>query len=147
VDRVGYSNLNASYTLTPVWKDKTVADMYYVLLKTASKRKRRGLSPQRTIPSDRRLSVNLVPNFADRGCRVVSASVPNRRYLDFLDPSRYFFFQVASSVVITRLSGPCSRSNTSQKIWYRRKSNPGPLTYRPQRRSQQQNIKSEIKQM
>jgi hypothetical protein len=45
------------------------------------------------------------------------------------------------SIVVTRLSGPRSRPATSQKIWYRRESNPEPLdlwagtlTTRPQRR-------------
>jgi hypothetical protein len=46
-------------------------------------------------PSDRRLSAKLVPTFADRGCRVVSATDPQGRILDFLDRSRYSFFQVA----------------------------------------------------
>jgi hypothetical protein len=50
---------------------------------------------EHTIPtSDRRLSTKLVPTFADRVCRVVSATSPNGSILDFLDPSRYFFFQV-----------------------------------------------------
>jgi hypothetical protein len=33
--------------------------------------------------------------FADRGCRVVSATDPHGRILGFLDRSRYYFFQVA----------------------------------------------------
>jgi hypothetical protein len=41
-------------------------------------------------PSDRRLSAKLVPTFADRGCRVVSATDPYGRILGFLDRSRYF---------------------------------------------------------
>jgi hypothetical protein len=45
-------------------------------------------------PNDRRL-LKLVPTFADRGCRVVSAMDPHCRILGFLDRSRYFFFQVA----------------------------------------------------
>jgi hypothetical protein len=40
-------------------------------------------------PSDRRLSAKLVPTFADRGCRVVSAPNPRARILRFLDRSRY----------------------------------------------------------
>jgi hypothetical protein len=36
-------------------------------------------------PSDRRLSAKLVPTFADRGCRVVSAADPYGRNLGFLD--------------------------------------------------------------
>jgi hypothetical protein len=46
-------------------------------------------------PSDRRLSAKFVPTFADRGCRVVRANDPYGRILEFLDRSRYFFFQVA----------------------------------------------------
>jgi hypothetical protein len=46
-------------------------------------------------PSDRRLSKKLVPTFADRGCRVVSATDLHGRILGFLDRSRYYFFQVA----------------------------------------------------
>jgi hypothetical protein len=46
-------------------------------------------------PSDRRLSAKLVPTFADRGCRLVSATDPHGRILGFLDRSRYYFFQVA----------------------------------------------------
>jgi CBS-domain-containing membrane protein len=36
-------------------------------------------------PCDRRLSVNLVPTFADRGCHVVSVMDPYDRILGFLD--------------------------------------------------------------
>jgi hypothetical protein len=43
--------------------------------------------------SDRRLSANLVPTFADRGCHVVSVTDPYGRTLGFLDRSRYIFFQ------------------------------------------------------
>jgi hypothetical protein len=46
-------------------------------------------------PSDRRLSAKLVLTFADTECRVVSATDPYVRILDFLDRSRYNFFQVA----------------------------------------------------
>jgi hypothetical protein len=46
-------------------------------------------------PSDRRLSTMLVPNFAEGGCRVVSATDAYGCILGFLDRSRYFFFQVA----------------------------------------------------
>jgi hypothetical protein len=45
--------------------------------------------------SDSRLSAKLVPTFEDGGCRVVSATDLHGRILDFLDRSRYFFFQVA----------------------------------------------------
>jgi hypothetical protein len=39
-------------------------------------------------PSDRRLSAKLVPTFADRVCRVVSATDPYGRILGFLDQRR-----------------------------------------------------------
>jgi CBS-domain-containing membrane protein len=41
-------------------------------------------------PSDRHLSAKLVPNFADRGCHVVSVTDPYGRILGFLDQSHYF---------------------------------------------------------
>jgi hypothetical protein len=46
-------------------------------------------------PSDSRLSAKLLPNFADRGCRVASATDSYGRILGFLDWSRYYFSQVA----------------------------------------------------
>jgi hypothetical protein len=49
-------------------------------------------------PSDRRFPAKSVPYSADRGRHVVSATDPYGRKLDFLDPSRYFFFQVASQL-------------------------------------------------
>jgi hypothetical protein len=46
-------------------------------------------------PSDHCLSAKLVPTFADRRCRVVSATDPYGRILRFLDRSRYFISQEA----------------------------------------------------
>jgi hypothetical protein len=46
-------------------------------------------------PRDRRLSAKLLPTFADGGCHVVSVTDPYGPILDFLNRSRYFFFQVA----------------------------------------------------
>jgi hypothetical protein len=46
-------------------------------------------------PSDRRLSVTLVPTFEHTECRVVSVTDPYGRILGFLDRSRYFLFQEA----------------------------------------------------
>jgi hypothetical protein len=41
--------------------------------------------------SDRRLSAKLVPTLADRGCRVVSATIPPQSLiLGFIYRSRYF---------------------------------------------------------
>src|SRR5215471_11420932 len=51
---------------------------------------------ERTIPTERPPPVGeLVPTFADRGCHVVSATVPPAVNLCFLDRSRYFLIQVA----------------------------------------------------
>jgi hypothetical protein len=47
------------------------------------------------LSSDHLLSAKLVPTFADRVCHVVSARSPHGRNFDFLDRSRYYFFQVA----------------------------------------------------
>jgi hypothetical protein len=41
-------------------------------------------------PSDRRLSAQLVPTFADRGCHVVSVTDPYGRILGFLDRGRKY---------------------------------------------------------
>jgi hypothetical protein len=46
-------------------------------------------------PNDCHFSAKLVPTFADRGCPVVSATDTYCCILDFLDRSRYFFFQAA----------------------------------------------------
>jgi hypothetical protein len=46
-------------------------------------------------PSDRRLSVKLMPTLEDRGSHVVSVNDPYGRIFEFLDRSRYNFFQVA----------------------------------------------------
>jgi hypothetical protein len=51
---------------------------------------------KRTIPTERPPLVGEVSaNFADRGCRIVSATDPHGRIIGFLDRSRYYFFQVA----------------------------------------------------
>jgi CBS-domain-containing membrane protein len=67
-------------------------------------------------PSDRHLLAKLVPIFADRGCHMVSVMDPYSHILAFLDQSRYVFFQVVLSAVLTRLSEPHSRPTTTQ-IW------------------------------
>jgi hypothetical protein len=41
------------------------------------------------------MSAKLVPTFADRGGRILSATDPHGRILGFLDRIRYYFFQVA----------------------------------------------------
>jgi hypothetical protein len=64
-------------------------------------------------PSDRRMSVKLVPTFSDRGCRVISTTDPHCRILTFL----LLFLSSSSSIVLTMLNGPRYRPITSQKIW------------------------------
>jgi hypothetical protein len=57
--------------------------------------KLRGL--KRTIPNGRPplIGEDGANFFADRECRVVSATDPDGRILGFIDRSRYYFFQVA----------------------------------------------------
>jgi hypothetical protein len=50
---------------------------------------------EQTLPTESRLSVNLVPTFEDTEFRVVIAMDPNGRNLGLPDRSRYFIFQVA----------------------------------------------------
>jgi hypothetical protein len=70
--------------------------MYLKNIKIKHKKtKLHGLSPQANYAdrlSDRRLSGKLVPTLADRGCRVVSSTIPPQSLIfGFLDRSRYFF--------------------------------------------------------
>jgi hypothetical protein len=71
------------------------------------------------------MSAKLMSAFADRGSHVVSVTDPYGRILGFLDWSRDFNFQVASSIVLTRLSVPRYRPTTSQKMWWCLKLIPG----------------------
>jgi hypothetical protein len=57
-------------------------------------------------PSDRQLSAKLVPNFAGRGCHVVSMTDLYGRNHGFLNWSRYFFFQVALQLYWRGWVGP-----------------------------------------
>jgi hypothetical protein len=71
-------------------------------------------------PSDFRLSAKLVPTFADGWCRVVSATDPYCSIRNFLDPSRYFFFQVDFQLYargwVDPVPDPLLLRN-SQKLW------------------------------
>jgi hypothetical protein len=61
---------------------------------------------------------NLVPSFVDRGVsRGHRGGSPTVVNLNFLDRSRYFFFQVAPHLSLQGLSGPSSRLTATQKIW------------------------------
>jgi hypothetical protein len=63
---------------------------------TTKNSKLRGLSPRANY-TDRATAIvgEVSVEFADRGCRVVSATDPHGRILGFLKRSRYYFFQVA----------------------------------------------------
>jgi hypothetical protein len=57
--------------------------------------------------SDRRLLAKLVPTLADRGCRVVSATIPPQSLIfGFLDQSCYFL-EIAPQLHILNLSLYC----------------------------------------
>jgi hypothetical protein len=66
-------------------------------------------------PSDSRLSAKLVPTFADRGYRLISATDPHGRILGFLDLELLLFLSSTYSVVLTRVSGPRYRPTTLEK--------------------------------
>jgi hypothetical protein len=95
---------------------------------------------ERTIPTERppivgEVSANSWEQRVPRGQRDRSL----RPYSRHSRPQPLLFLPNSFSVVLTRLSGPLSRPTISQKIWWRRESNPdllpGTLTTRPQRRS------------
>jgi hypothetical protein len=65
-------------------------------------------------PSDRRLSVKLVPTFSDRGVlRTQRGGSPTA----VISISRLELLPSSSSIVLRRLIEPRSRPTTSQKIW------------------------------
>jgi hypothetical protein len=84
-------------------------------------------------PSDRRLSLKLVPTFAGRNCHVVSATDPMAVNLGFLDPEPLLFRSSSSSVILTRLSGLLRKSdsawNRTRDLWFRSQEL-WPLDYR-----------------
>jgi hypothetical protein len=68
-------------------------------------------------PSDRNLPAKLVSTFfVDWGCHVVSTTDPYVPYSRLSRPEPLHFLWNSSSVVLTRLSGPCSRPITTQ-VW------------------------------
>jgi hypothetical protein len=73
------------------------------------------------------MSSKLVPTFADRGCRVVSAADPHGRVLSFLDRSRYYFFQVAPQLYSQGRVDPVPDPLLLSENLEARESNPGPL--------------------
>jgi hypothetical protein len=65
-------------------------------------------------PRDCQLSYKLVPTSVDRGVSHGQRGV--WPYSRFSRPESLYFPSSSSSIVLTRLSGPCSRPTTSQKI-------------------------------
>ena len=99
---------------------------------------------ERTIPTERPPPVGEgSANFSrQRGVTWSAQRLPRPLISVFQTGAATFFYPSSSSIDLTRLSGPRSRPPTTQKIWQRRESNPGPLhlqpetlTTRPQRRS------------
>jgi hypothetical protein len=71
---------------------------YYGGGEQQQQQQRCGLSPRANYMD--RATANCSPAFADRGCHVVSVTVPYGRILGFLDRSRYFFFQLAPQLCL-----------------------------------------------
>jgi hypothetical protein len=74
--------------------------------------------------SNRRLSAKLVLTFAGRGVSHSQLVDPLQPKSRFSRPELLLFLSSSYSVLLTRLSGPHSRPSTTQKMWYRRESNP-----------------------
>jgi hypothetical protein len=71
---------------------------------------------KKTIPTGRPLlSAKLVSTLADRGCCVVSVTDPYDSYTRFSRLKPLIFLPCSSSIIRMRLSGPYSRTATSQK--------------------------------
>jgi hypothetical protein len=71
-------------------------------------------------PGDRRLSVKLVPMFADSGCRVVSAMDRHGHIIVFLYRSRCYFFQVAPQLYSRGWVDPPPDFQDAFKKWQKR---------------------------
>jgi hypothetical protein len=75
-------------------------------------------------PSDRRLQEKFVPTFVDRGLSGSQSDGSLRPYSRLSRQELLLFLPSSSQVLLTRLSGPRSRTTTTQKIWWSRESNP-----------------------
>jgi hypothetical protein len=83
---------------------------------------------ERTIPAERLpLVAKLVTTFADRGCRVASATNPYGRILGSLYRSRYYFFQVSSQLYSRRWVDPFPDPLLLRKSGSAQGFEPGPL--------------------
>jgi hypothetical protein len=74
-------------------------------------------------PSYRRLSAKLVPTYADKGVPCSQRGGSPTTVISVCSSEPLLFLSSSSSVVFTRLIEPRSRP-TTQKIWWRRESNP-----------------------
>jgi hypothetical protein len=76
------------------------------------------LARERTMPTERPPHVGEVSaNFCRQRMSHGQRNGSPRPYSRFSRPEPLLFHSSSSSIVLTRLSGPCSRSTTSQKIW------------------------------
>jgi hypothetical protein len=110
-------NAEVHYTILeiPAWWKAEENSVSYIYIKRVA------LVRERTMPTERPPLVGeVVPTLRIEGVAWSAQRIPTVVNLDFLDRSRY-------SVVLTRLSGPRSRSAASQKIWKRLESNTWPL--------------------
>jgi hypothetical protein len=81
------------------------------------------------------MSVLILTQFAMHEVNIIGNTFVKKNYfynlkignLGFLDLKRLLFHSSSSSFILTWLSGPRSITTTSQKIWQRWESNPGPL--------------------
>jgi hypothetical protein len=80
-------------TLLALLQSGTESELQAVLTSTDKKNSMARVR-ERTIPTERpQLVGEVIANFADRGCHVVSVTDPYGRNLGFLDRSRYFSFK------------------------------------------------------
>jgi hypothetical protein len=66
----------------------------------------------------------LVPTFADRGVSSGQRGGSTRPLISYSRQGPLIFLPGSSSVILTRLCELRYRATTTQKIWYRRDSNP-----------------------
>ena len=116
--------------------DDIIVEAFNVATRTVANKQTNcvALVRERTIPTERPPPVGeLSANFCgQRGVTWSAQRVPTAVNLCFLDLEPLLCYSSSSSIDLTRLSGPRSRRTTTQKIWQRRESNPGPLYLQPE---------------
>jgi hypothetical protein len=74
---------------------KTICNIIIIIIIIINYKLRSWVLERTLLTEQPQLLSEIVPNFADRWCHVVSVTYPYGCILDFLDRSRYFLFQVA----------------------------------------------------